>query len=118
MCRLSGCLITEEGCASLASALSSEHQSHLTELDLSYNYLGESGVKMQCSLDTLRLAVTIMLETGPYGVRYLDFDVSCNFASILPSNSEFILCKILGLRPEYKYKYYENDVTRVYHSKL
>uniref|UniRef100_A0A4W6E1I1 B30.2/SPRY domain-containing protein n=1 Tax=Lates calcarifer TaxID=8187 RepID=A0A4W6E1I1_LATCA len=43
--RLSGCLITEEGCASLASALSS-NPSHLRELDLSYNHPGESGVKL------------------------------------------------------------------------
>ncbi|CAJ1087226.1 NLR family CARD domain-containing protein 3-like [Xyrichtys novacula] len=42
--RLSGCLITEEGCASLASALSS-NPSHLRELDLSYNHPGDSGVK-------------------------------------------------------------------------
>ncbi|XP_060915045.1 NLR family CARD domain-containing protein 3-like isoform X5 [Labrus mixtus] len=37
---LSGCLITEEGCASLASALNS---SNLRELDLSYNHPGEPG---------------------------------------------------------------------------
>ncbi|XP_071388853.1 NACHT, LRR and PYD domains-containing protein 3-like [Centroberyx affinis] len=43
--RLSGCGITEEGCASLASALSS-NPSHLRELDLSYNHPGESGVKL------------------------------------------------------------------------
>uniref|UniRef100_A0AAQ4PV19 NACHT domain-containing protein n=1 Tax=Gasterosteus aculeatus aculeatus TaxID=481459 RepID=A0AAQ4PV19_GASAC len=43
--RLSGCLITEEGCASLASALSS-NPSHLRELDLSYNHPGDSGVKL------------------------------------------------------------------------
>ncbi|XP_056234358.1 NLR family CARD domain-containing protein 3-like [Seriola aureovittata] len=42
---LSGCLITEEGCASLASALSS-NPSHLRELDLSYNHPGDSGVKL------------------------------------------------------------------------
>ncbi|KAM4624467.1 protein NLRC3-like [Polymixia lowei] len=40
--RLSGCLLTEEGFASLASALSS-NPSHLRELDLSYNH---SGVKL------------------------------------------------------------------------
>lgn len=34
---LSGCLITEEGCTSLASAISS-NPSHLKELDLSYNH--------------------------------------------------------------------------------
>lgn len=44
VCRLSGCLITEEGCSSLASALSS-NPAHLRELDLGYNHLGDSGVK-------------------------------------------------------------------------
>ncbi|XP_040905179.1 neoverrucotoxin subunit alpha-like, partial [Toxotes jaculatrix] len=43
--RLAGCLITEEGCASLASALSS-NPFHLRELDLSYNHPGDSGVKL------------------------------------------------------------------------
>ncbi|XP_029901757.1 protein NLRC3-like [Myripristis murdjan] len=43
--RLSGCLVTQEGCASLASALSS-NPSHLRELDLSYNHPGDSGVKL------------------------------------------------------------------------
>uniref|UniRef100_UPI003AB09BE1 NLR family CARD domain-containing protein 3-like isoform X1 n=1 Tax=Centroberyx gerrardi TaxID=166262 RepID=UPI003AB09BE1 len=43
--RLAGCLLTEEGCASLASALSS-NPSHLRELDLSYNHPGASGVKL------------------------------------------------------------------------
>ncbi|XP_067456530.1 protein NLRC3-like isoform X1 [Thunnus thynnus] len=60
--RLSGCLITKKGCASLASALSS-NSSHLRELDLSYNHIGDSGEKMlspgledpNWRLDTLRL---------------------------------------------------------------
>uniref|UniRef100_A0A668TC81 SPRY-associated domain-containing protein n=1 Tax=Oreochromis aureus TaxID=47969 RepID=A0A668TC81_OREAU len=43
VCSLSGCLITEEGCTSLASALSS-NPSHLRELDLSYNHPGDSGI--------------------------------------------------------------------------
>ncbi|KAK2815557.1 hypothetical protein Q5P01_026024 [Channa striata] len=43
--RLSCCGITEEGCASLASALRC-NPSHLRELDLSYNYPGEKGVKL------------------------------------------------------------------------
>uniref|UniRef100_A0A671WDU8 B30.2/SPRY domain-containing protein n=1 Tax=Sparus aurata TaxID=8175 RepID=A0A671WDU8_SPAAU len=59
--RLSGCLITVEGCTSLALALDS-NPSHLGELDLSYNHPGDSGVKQLSArledpgwrLDTLR----------------------------------------------------------------
>uniref|UniRef100_A0A4W5QW91 SPRY-associated domain-containing protein n=1 Tax=Hucho hucho TaxID=62062 RepID=A0A4W5QW91_9TELE len=36
------CLVTEEGCASLVSALRL-NPSHLRELDLSYNHPGDSG---------------------------------------------------------------------------
>ncbi|XP_062313809.1 ribonuclease inhibitor-like [Osmerus eperlanus] len=43
--RMSGCLVTEEGCASLASALRS-NPFHLRELDLSYNHPGEKGLKL------------------------------------------------------------------------
>uniref|UniRef100_A0AAQ4RNP9 B30.2/SPRY domain-containing protein n=1 Tax=Gasterosteus aculeatus aculeatus TaxID=481459 RepID=A0AAQ4RNP9_GASAC len=68
--RLSGCLITGEGCASLASALRS-NPSHLRELDLSYNHPGDSGVKLLSAgledphwrLETLRVE--------PDGVRWL-----------------------------------------------
>ncbi|KAL4009118.1 hypothetical protein ACER0C_002970 [Sarotherodon galilaeus] len=67
---LSGCLITEEGCTSLASALSS-NPSHLRELDLSYNHPEDSGIKLLSAglkdpgwkLDTLRVE--------PAGVRWL-----------------------------------------------
>ncbi|KAL7853085.1 hypothetical protein SRHO_G00188700, partial [Serrasalmus rhombeus] len=59
---LSGCMIKEEGCSSLASALSS-NLSHLKELDLTYNHPGVSGVKVlsarledpRCTLRTLRV---------------------------------------------------------------
>ncbi|XP_050989004.1 LOW QUALITY PROTEIN: NACHT, LRR and PYD domains-containing protein 3-like [Labeo rohita] len=43
--RLSGCMVTEEGCRYLASALSL-NPSHLRELDLSYNHPGQSLVKL------------------------------------------------------------------------
>nr|XP_055057139.1 NLR family CARD domain-containing protein 3-like isoform X2 [Misgurnus anguillicaudatus] len=44
--RLSGCMVTDEGCCYLASALSSNPSSHLRELDLSYNHPQHSGVQM------------------------------------------------------------------------
>uniref|UniRef100_A0A674A9Y4 NACHT domain-containing protein n=1 Tax=Salmo trutta TaxID=8032 RepID=A0A674A9Y4_SALTR len=43
--RLSRCLVTEQGCASLVSALRS-NPSHLRELDLSYNHPGVSVVRL------------------------------------------------------------------------
>ncbi|XP_018543792.1 NLR family CARD domain-containing protein 3 [Lates calcarifer] len=46
---LSGCLVTEKGCGFLASALRS-NPSHLIELDLSYNNLGDSGVELLFNL--------------------------------------------------------------------
>uniref|UniRef100_A0A3Q1FDN1 B30.2/SPRY domain-containing protein n=1 Tax=Acanthochromis polyacanthus TaxID=80966 RepID=A0A3Q1FDN1_9TELE len=59
---LSGCLVSEEGCSSLVSALRI-NPNHLRELDLSYNHPGESGKKLlstlqqdpDCRLETLRL---------------------------------------------------------------
>uniref|UniRef100_A0A672JD05 B30.2/SPRY domain-containing protein n=1 Tax=Salarias fasciatus TaxID=181472 RepID=A0A672JD05_SALFA len=59
---LSGCLVSEEGCSSLVSALSINPY-HLRELDLSYNHPGDLGVEMlsaavenpHCRLETLRL---------------------------------------------------------------
>uniref|UniRef100_A0AAZ1XT14 B30.2/SPRY domain-containing protein n=1 Tax=Oreochromis aureus TaxID=47969 RepID=A0AAZ1XT14_OREAU len=66
---LSGCLITEEGCTSLASALSSN--SHLRELDLSYNHPGDSGIKLLSAgvKDTGRKLDTLRVE--PAGVQWL-----------------------------------------------
>uniref|UniRef100_A0A8C9RAL8 NACHT, LRR and PYD domains-containing protein 12-like n=1 Tax=Scleropages formosus TaxID=113540 RepID=A0A8C9RAL8_SCLFO len=60
--RLSGCCVTERGCAFLASALLSNPCSHLRELDLSYNHSGDSGVKLlsdlledpHCRLETVQ----------------------------------------------------------------
>ncbi|XP_032362778.1 NLR family CARD domain-containing protein 3-like [Etheostoma spectabile] len=67
---LSGCLISEEGCSSLVSALSS-NPSHLRELDLSYNHPGDSEVKLLSAVlkDPLWRLDTLRVE--PAGVRWL-----------------------------------------------
>ncbi|XP_067310875.1 uncharacterized protein [Pseudorasbora parva] len=68
--RLSGCMVTEDGCSCLASALSS-NPSHLRELDLSYNNPGKSLVKLLSDpnyrLNKLNLdhAGEIRITTGP-----------------------------------------------------
>ncbi len=59
--RLRDCGVTDEGCAALASALRS-NPSHLTELDLTWNRLGSSSMKLlsavledpHCKLEKLR----------------------------------------------------------------
>uniref|UniRef100_A0A3P8TLF6 B30.2/SPRY domain-containing protein n=1 Tax=Amphiprion percula TaxID=161767 RepID=A0A3P8TLF6_AMPPE len=62
---LSGCLVTEEGCSSLVSAMSS-NPSHLKELDLSYNHPGKSGVKLlTAGLDNLNWKLaTLRVDNG------------------------------------------------------
>ncbi len=44
-CRLCDCGVTVEGCAALSSVLRS-NPSHLRELDLNYNKVGDAGLKM------------------------------------------------------------------------
>ncbi|XP_062396770.1 NACHT, LRR and PYD domains-containing protein 3-like [Sardina pilchardus] len=72
--RLSGCLITHEGCSRLSSALKS-NPSYLKLLDLSYNHPGDSGVRELtdrlndpgCKLETLRYdhGGECRIEPGP-----------------------------------------------------
>uniref|UniRef100_UPI0037E8122C protein NLRC3-like n=1 Tax=Semicossyphus pulcher TaxID=241346 RepID=UPI0037E8122C len=58
--RLSGCLVTEEGCAALASALN-RNPSHLRELDLSYNHPGVTGLNLlYAALEDSRLQLTTL----------------------------------------------------------
>ncbi|XP_031675527.1 NLR family CARD domain-containing protein 3-like [Oncorhynchus kisutch] len=60
---LSGCGVTEEGCASLVSALES-NPSHLRELDLSNNDLKDSGVKLlSAGLGNPHCKLTLDLNT-------------------------------------------------------
>ncbi|KTF89297.1 hypothetical protein cypCar_00046033 [Cyprinus carpio] len=71
LCRLVNCSIGEEGCAALISALRS-NPSHLTELNLSFNKPGDSGVKLlsalledpHCKLEKLLLSYSSIGEEG------------------------------------------------------
>ncbi|XP_030640829.1 NACHT, LRR and PYD domains-containing protein 3-like [Chanos chanos] len=94
--RLSGCLVTEEGCSSLASALSS-NPSHLRELDLSYNYPGDSGVKLlsdrkkdpHCRLDMLNVSHGAEIRIKPGLKKYAcDLTLDPNTVNTLLSLSE------------------------------
>ncbi|XP_016516574.1 NACHT, LRR and PYD domains-containing protein 3-like isoform X1 [Poecilia formosa] len=68
--RLSGCLITKEGCEVLASALAS-NLSNLKELDLSYNYPEEHGVALlSAGVENPDLALTT-LRVEPSGSQFL-----------------------------------------------
>ncbi|XP_030201798.1 NLR family CARD domain-containing protein 3-like, partial [Gadus morhua] len=62
--RLSGCLVTQEGCASLASALSS-NPSHLRELDLSYNHPDSGSMLLSALVENPRWKLnTLSVEHG------------------------------------------------------
>ncbi|XP_076835971.1 NACHT, LRR and PYD domains-containing protein 12-like [Brachyhypopomus gauderio] len=69
---LSNCNVTEEGCATLASALRSNHSSHLKELNLNRNKPGDSGVEQlsallknrHCKLEILELSGCCIPEEG------------------------------------------------------
>uniref|UniRef100_A0A8P4G5K6 B30.2/SPRY domain-containing protein n=1 Tax=Dicentrarchus labrax TaxID=13489 RepID=A0A8P4G5K6_DICLA len=74
--RLSHCLITEEGCVSLVSALSS-NPSHLRELDLSYNHLGDSATKLSAGLEDPHWRLdTLRYEADQYNSCELTVDTN------------------------------------------
>ncbi|PWA32149.1 hypothetical protein CCH79_00013368 [Gambusia affinis] len=86
--RLSGCLVTEEGCLVLSAALTF-NPSHLRELDLSYNHPGNTGVEVLsahlqdpgCTLENLRVE--------PAGVQWLTPDIE-----IRKKNKEHLDCSL------------------------
>uniref|UniRef100_A0A8C7HRM0 NACHT, LRR and PYD domains-containing protein 12-like n=1 Tax=Oncorhynchus kisutch TaxID=8019 RepID=A0A8C7HRM0_ONCKI len=116
---LSGCLVTEEGCASLVSALRS-NPSHLRELDLSNNDLKDSGVKLlsaglgnpHCKLETLRLTgckltdtsckvLASVLSSNPSHLRELDLsnnDLKDSGVKLLSAGLGNPHCKLETLR--------------------
>ncbi|XP_045571961.1 NLR family CARD domain-containing protein 3-like isoform X1 [Salmo salar] len=116
---LSGCGVTEGGCASLVSALRS-NPSHLRELDLSNNDLKDSGVKLlsagledpHCRLETLRLSGCLVTEEGcaslvsalrsnPSHLRELDLsnnDLKDSGVELLSAVLEDPHCKLETLR--------------------
>ncbi|XDV16802.1 hypothetical protein PO909_016340 [Leuciscus waleckii] len=101
--RLSGCMVTQEGCGYVSSALSS-NPSHPRELDLSYNHPGESGVQLlsdkledpNCSLQFLNLDHGGYIRIAPGLAKYAcDLTMDINTAHtqlILSENNRKATC--------------------------
>ena len=102
-CRLSGCLVTQGGCDSLATALSS-NPSHLKALDLSYNHPGDSGFTLLSAgledqswkLETLRYGEGSKVPMSPPRIR-----MDCHVLPIMLLIIMIILCTFCLQTNEY-----------------
>ncbi|XP_049322620.1 protein NLRC5-like [Astyanax mexicanus] len=96
--RLNNCSITEKGCEALSEALCS-NPSHLIELDLSDNNLGNSGVKHICTLLTSQYSKLQRLGLSCCSVTGEGYDA---LTSALKSNSSSPLIELdlRGNNPE------------------
>ncbi|KAL1276898.1 hypothetical protein QQF64_023571, partial [Cirrhinus molitorella] len=85
---LSGCMVTQESCGYVSSALSS-NPSHLRELDLTYNHPGESGVKLLSEKleDHTQTLVSLGKEDGETSL--LDLPLHNNRLFITTSHFKF-----------------------------
>lgn len=93
VCSMAGCLITNDGCTSLASALSS-NPSHLRELNLSYNHPGDSGKEeLSAGLNDPRWK----LDTLRYRTTLTDLFASNMFNQ--PEHEQIINLKIVSICP-------------------